>query len=213
MERGVEKSSSRVSQTVEAANRRTKVRSATDGQGSSYTQGGTDRSRSNTGGRPDPADNREVTVNSSERSDRNTFTHQRSHNNTNNYSGSNSSDDEDDRSFYTNYVSRMQNTQYSQHQNQSNYDNANVNTRGWGEPNLQSDQPYDLPMREYPPLSRQIGATSFSGKSGDYNTRAKSNNQSGPNNGNQNRQSAAFSGTSERPQQSRDGGGGDRGSK
>ena len=119
-----------VSQTVEAANRRAKVRSATDGQGSSYTQGGTDRSRSNTSGRPDPADNREVTVNSSERSDRNTFTQQRSHNNTNNYSGSNSSDDEDNRSFYTNYVSRMQNTQYSQHQNQSNYDNANVNTRG-----------------------------------------------------------------------------------
>ena len=68
-------------------------------------------------------------------------------------------------------------------------------------------------MREYPPLSRQTGATSFSGKSGDYNTRAKSNNQSGPNNINQNRQSEAFSGTNERPQQSRDSGGGDRGSK
>ena len=112
-----------VSKTVEAVNRRANNRTATDGQRSFYMQAVVDSSR-NTGSRTELADNRNVTINPSERSEQNTF-------NGNTFSGSNScSDDEDDHTFYTDYVSRMQNPQHSERidQSASNQNNQNLPT-------------------------------------------------------------------------------------
>ena len=205
-----------VSQAVEAANRRAGDRTSTDRHRSSYMQDSTDSSRI-TGGRSD-SDNRNVTVNSNERSDQNKNTHTQQHdyNNKNNFSGSNSSDDEDDRTFYSNYVSRMPSSQHSERTDQrnSNYDNVNVNFSRWRDPNQPNNQPHNLSMRDYPPLTRQTGTYSYNGNSADHNMTPKHIGHVGSFSGIQGGQSTIQSnGTNEGQQQSRDVGGGDRGPK
>ena len=209
-----------VSQTVEAANRRVSDKTATDGHRSSYRQGGGTESSGNTGGRSD-SDNRNVAVNPSGGSDQNTNAQQHDHNNNrNNFSGSNSSDDEDDQTFYTNYVSRMQNPQHSGRIDQSSsnrpndYDYQNVNFSGWRDPNQPNNQPYNLSIRDYPPLTHQTGANSYNGKSGEHNMRSEHTGHVGSYSGFQGDQSTVNpNGTNERLQQSRDVDGGDRGPK
>ena len=114
----------------------------------------------------------------------------------------------------------MQNPQHSGRIDQSSsnrandYDYQNVNFSGWRDPNQPNNQPYNLSMRDYPPLTHQTGANSYNGQSGEHNMRSKHTCHVTSYSGFQGDQSTVNpNGTNERLQQSRDVDGGDRGLK
>ena len=201
-----------VSQNVKAANERAKNESATGDQRPSYMQAGTDGSLYT--GRSETADNENIAVYQSERSDQDTYTQPHDYNTRNNSSGSNSSDDEDDRNFYTNYVSRMQNPQHSERIDKSSStrssDSTNVNFGTWRDPNQPNNQPFNLSMRDYPPLTRPaVQVNPNNGQSAIHSNGTKHNGQTGYS-GNNGGETALKNVLNERVQQSRDVGAGNR---
>ena len=121
---------------------------------------------------------------------------------------------EDDRNFYTNYVSRMQNPQHSERIDKSSStrssDSTNVNFGTWRDPNQPNNQPFNLSMRDYPPLTRPaVQVNPNNGQSAIHSNGTKHNGQtrySGNNGG----ETALKNVLNERVQQSRDVGAGNR---